>query len=62
MLITELGIVTLIRSGELKNALSPMLVTLYVTLETTKDAKIVTSPVTGDEAVTVATPEPTTYS
>jgi hypothetical protein len=58
MLVTELGIVTLVKPEQLANASLPMLVTLYVAPFTKLD-KIVTVPVAEGEEATEATPVPT---
>ena len=61
MVNNPLGRVTLVKPEQFRNAELSTLVTLYVTPETTKDAKIVTAPEAEPEVETVATPEPTVY-
>jgi hypothetical protein len=60
MLVTESGIVTLVKLEQLWNAFAAILVTLYVTSPTTKSDKIVIAPVAEGDDATVATPEPAT--
>jgi hypothetical protein len=60
MLVTLLGIITLVIPLIYAKAPESILVTLYVTSPTAKSDKIVIAPVAEGDPATVATPEPST--